>query len=135
MLQPLDRHAAFLANIRLSLRPGGKFILVNRVRSGKPSNPLPPQHYATRMLEALAARGIALPEPEPDFRKRLESYAQQQHVWSDAIVDLPHVEASLAKAGLRVIHRIDHDRRRTIPDRDGGPPRPMMTHIFVVARD
>jgi hypothetical protein len=133
MLQPLERHSVFLANIRRSLAPAGKLILVNRVRSGKPSSRLPPEHYATRMIEALRARGIALPEPEADFRRRLETYAERQHAWSDAVVDLPHLESAFASAGFRILDRIDHDRRRTIPDRDGGPPKPMMTHIFVAA--
>jgi SAM-dependent methyltransferase len=130
MLQPLELHAAFLENIRRSLSPGGRFILVNRVRTAKPKR-LPPEHYATRMIEALSERGIALPEDETGFRRRLEAYAEEQHAWSDAIVDLPHVENAFAQAGFRILRRLDHDRRRTIPDRDGGPPMPMMTHIFV----
>jgi hypothetical protein len=134
MLQPLEQHPTFLGNIRRGLSPGGKLILVNRVRSGKPSSQLPPEHYATRTIEALRARGVALPEPEADFRKRLETYAERQHAWSDAVVDLPRVESAFASAGFRILKRIDHDRRRTIPDRDGGPPKPMMTHIFVAAR-
>ena len=132
MLQPLEKHAAFLGNIRRSLLPSGKLVLVNRVRAAKPSARLPPEHYATRLIEALSARGIALPEGEADFRKRLEAYAEQQHAWSDAIVELGHVERAFDDAGFRILRRIDHDRRRTIPDRDGGPPMPMMTHIFVV---
>nr|UXE45465.1 hypothetical protein Hi04_10k_c4983_00010 [uncultured bacterium] len=131
MLEPLDRHSVFLANIRRSLAPAGRLILVNRVRSGRSSSQLPPEHYATRIIEALRAREIALPEAEADFRTRLETYAERQHVWSDAVVDLPHVETAFASAGFRILERIDHDRRRTIPDRDGGPPKPMMTHIFV----
>ncbi|HYM18630.1 MAG TPA: class I SAM-dependent methyltransferase [Micropepsaceae bacterium] len=131
MLQPLHLHAAFLEKIRRSLSPHGKLILVNRVRSGEPRTRLPPEHYATRMIEALSKRGIALPEPVAEFRKRLETYAERQHVWSDAVVDLPHVERAFAQAGFRILERIDHDRRRTIPDRDGGPPMPMLTNIFI----
>ena len=135
MLQPLNLHAAFLKNIRRSLSPHGKLILVNRVRSGKSRTPLPPEHYATRMIEALSERGIALPEPVAEFRARLQTYAERQHVWSDAIVDLPHVEGAFAQAGFRILKRIDHDRRRTIPDRDGGPPMPMTTNIFLASAE
>jgi len=130
MLQPADLHAAFLGNIRESLNDHGAFVLVHRVRSAKPQR-LPPTHYASRTLAALVGRNIPLPEAEGDFRKRLESYAEQQHVWSDAVLGLSHVEWALDAAGFRIIERIDHQRRRTVPDRDGGPPMPMPTHIFL----
>jgi SAM-dependent methyltransferase len=135
MLMPLGLHASFLSNIRRSLAPDGIFILVNRVRvRSANTSRLPPTHYATRILEALASRGVALPESEADFRRRLEQYAEEQHSWSDAIVGLEHVETSLAEAGLRIAERIDHFRRTTIPDRDGGQAIPMPTHIFVARR-
>jgi hypothetical protein len=130
MLQPMAQHIGFLSNIRRSLEDNGAFVLVNRVRASKPK-PIPPTHYATRILEALSARGIALPEAESGFRERLETYAEKQHAWSDAIIDLEHVEASLREAGFRIAERIEHHRRRTVPDRDGGEPTPMPTHIFV----
>ena len=72
-----------------------------------------------------------LPESESSFRRRLESYAEKQHAWSDAVLGLSHVESVFEKAGFRILDRIDHDRRRTVPDRDGGPPTPMPTHIFL----
>ena len=130
MLQPMAQHVGFLGNIRSSLEDNGAFVLVNRVRVSKPK-PIPPAHYATRILEALTARGIPLPEQESGFRKRLETYAEKQHAWSDAIIDVEHVEASLREAGFRITERIEHHRRRTVPDRDGGQPTPMPTHIFV----
>jgi len=131
MLQPMAQHVAFLSNIRRSLEKNGAFVLVNRVRASTPK-PIPPTHYAARILEALAARGIPLPEAESEFRKRLETYAEKQHVWSDAIIDLDHVESSLREAGFHIGERIEHQRRRTVPDRDGGQPTPMPTHIFVL---
>jgi len=130
MLLPRTVHVAFLSNIRRSLSFGGVFVLVNRVRVAKPVR-LPPAHYAVRIMEGLAERGISLPERESEFRKRLESYADRQHTWSDAVVDLKHVESVLSAVGFRILERVDHDRRRTNPDRDGGGAKPMPTHIFV----
>jgi SAM-dependent methyltransferase len=136
MLQPLTAHAAFLRNIGRALTQQGTLVLVHRVRPAKSETlRLPSQHYASRILGALSTQGIALPENETDFCRRLEAYAEVQHSWSDAVVDLPHVEAALAEAGFRIQRRIDHDRRRTVPDRDGGQAIPMPTHVFVAKRE
>jgi SAM-dependent methyltransferase len=132
MLQPANLHAGFFGNIRDSLAPGGIFLLVHRVRppNAKASH-LPPKHYASSILDALANNGVTIPESEVAFRRRLEAYAEFQHDWSDAVIDRSHVEDALAAAGLEIVERIDHERRRTIPDRDGGQAAPMPTHIFV----
>lgn len=131
MLIPRERHVAFLRNLHDALAPGGTLLLVNRERpQGWVSNPPAPDHYATRVLDALTARGVTLPESETDFRRRLEVFSAAQHMWSDAVVDLPHVETALAEAEFEIVARTSHERRRTAPDRDGGQPRPMTTHIF-----
>jgi hypothetical protein len=132
MLQPLAGHSIFLRNISGALLQDGTFVLVHRVRtSHTKARRLPPEHYASRILNALAAQRVALPESEANFRRRLEAYAEAQHSWSDAVVGLDHVEVAFAEARFRIEKRIDHDRRRTIPDRDGGDAVAMPTHIFV----
>jgi len=132
MLIPLKRHLAFLRNIRASLALGGTFVLVNRVRLPKTTaERLPPSHYAQRILEALKRRDVVLPESEAAFRGRLEAYAEAQHVWSDAVVTQDHVEALLKRAGFTVAEQVEHFRRTSIPDRDGGAPTTLPTHIYV----
>ena len=132
MMMPQSQHAAFLSDIRHSLAPGGTLILVNRVRGKRPeAQQAPASNYAAEMLAGLTARGIPLPEAREHFHARLSDYAEAQKPWSNAVVTLEHVEEALAQAGFHVRERIDHDRRRTIPARDGGAPAKMMTHIFV----
>jgi hypothetical protein len=83
------------------------------------------------MLAGLTARGIPLPEPRERFEARLSDYAEAQKPWSNAVITLEDVENALAEAGFRIRERMAHDRRRTIPARDGGEATKMTTHIFV----
>ena len=134
MHQPLERHTALLANLRQGLDPSGALILVNKLRPREwQADPPPPAHFAARVLDALSERGVALPENEPGFRRRLETFAQARRSWSDVVMDMDrqHVEACLAAAGYAIARRIDHDRRRAIPDRDGGKPLSTTTSIFI----
>jgi SAM-dependent methyltransferase len=131
MLQPPDLHTPLLANLRRALEPRGTLILVNRVRTKMQASPPPPAHFASQVVNALAGLGVALPENEGDFRRRLERYVDAQRRWSDVVIDRDHVEASLRAAGFAILRRIDHDRRQTAPARDGGNPVPMQTNIFV----
>ena len=135
LLQSSNLHAVFLRNIRHALTPDGTLVLVHRVRpiNAKVSR-LPPGLYADRILNALIARNVVLPESRADFLVRLEALANTKHAWFNAVAGLPDVEAAFAEAGLRVEQRIDHERRRTIPDRDGGEAISMPTYIFVARR-
>src|SRR6266566_2131710 len=55
MLQPANLHTGFFGSIRDSLAPGGIFLLVHRVRPPNANaSRLPPEHYASRILDALA---------------------------------------------------------------------------------
>ena len=132
MMIPLASHAAFLSNIRRSLVPGGTLILVNRVREKlRQVEAGPKPHYASEIMAGLNARGIPFPEPRDEFCGRLSDYSEAQKPWSNAVITLDDVESALAEAGFHIRERIEHDRRRSIPARDGGAPIPMMTYIFI----
>ncbi len=127
---PRDRHVAFLRNLRDALTPGGVLILAHSLPAA-PTPGVPLSHYAARIFEALSSQGIGLPESEDRFRSRLEAYVESQPRWLDAIISPDHVERVFDTAGFRIVRRIDHERRTSVPDRDGGATRPTPAHIFV----
>ena len=130
---PVPQWSEFLRNTRLSLDRGGVLVLVQRVKASTPSANLrpPPAEYAERTLTELSARNIALPEAEARFRRRLEDYSESKSSWSDPSIGADYLESLLIGAGFAIARRIDHDRRRTAPSRDGGEATSMATHIFV----
>jgi SAM-dependent methyltransferase len=133
---PEARRQFFLRNLGRSLAPGGALVLVHGDRPAKRSGngAALAREFSGKILSALSARGLPLPEDEARFRRRLETYAEARHPAEDRAVDMEAVEACLVSAGFRICQRIDRDRGRTISPGNGGEQLSVMfTRVFVAS--
>jgi hypothetical protein len=116
-----------------SLTGEGVLILVSRERSMIRANDELPADYATRILDALGDRGIALPEDAISFRQRLETYAELRRSWWKSAFRRNDVESALAAAGFNVREHIAHDRRNAASAEDKGSAATLVTDIFIAS--
>lgn len=133
MLQSRGARIDFLRNLRQSMPEAGLLILVNREQSGVAAASIASADYASRILDALSARGIVLPEEMTAFRKRLETYAGVRRSWWNAAFRREDVESALAAAGFRIRERIDHERQKTVVIADDGNTTTVTTSIFIAS--
>ena len=108
MWLPRAQHAAMLRGLASWLSRTGTLILV----ASRISASVEPDEttYPQRMVEALASRGIPLPEPEPAFRKRLAAYATLRNERRKHVASLDEIAREIESAGLRLSARIESDR-------------------------
>jgi hypothetical protein len=133
MVQPSAARIDFLRNLHDSLTGEGVLILVSRERSMIRANDELPADYATRILDALGARGIGLPEDAASFRRRLEAYAETRRSWWKSVLRREDVESALVSAGFRVRERIAHDRRNSASAEAKAAT--LMTNIFIASHN
>jgi hypothetical protein len=74
---PRPNRVDVLSKLRRALTESGILILVERVRTGAEESSRQRDH-ALETLAALAARGIALPEAETSFRRKLDQMANER---------------------------------------------------------
>jgi SAM-dependent methyltransferase len=135
MFVPVAVQAAFLRNLGRSLVKGGKLILVHWLRPDKP----PSDHTAearrlvTRVLAALAARGVSLPEEEAQFRRRIEGEYAVRRARDDNRVPFETVEAHLTAAGFSIDERIDSRQTRTTIANDPAKTAAIDARIFIAS--
>jgi SAM-dependent methyltransferase len=115
MFVPVAAQAAFLRNLGQSLVKGGRLILVHWLRPDKPptDQTMEARRYATRVLAALAARGVSLPEDQARFRCRIEGEYAVRRARDDNRIAFETVEAHLKAAAFRIRERIDARPVRT----------------------
>ena len=131
---PPALHAAFFRNLHDALAGGGTFILGNRVR------PRPQDRDDKlaigkhgRMIEALRTKGIALPEDETVFGKRLEALDRERYERPEGTLDLERMEANFAAAGFAIRERQDDYRQGKYP-KAVNPNDRAVTHFFAAQR-
>lgn len=131
---PPALHAAFFRNLRDALVSGGTFILGNRVRP-RPQDRDDAQAIGKhgRMIEALHAKGIALPEDEARFRKRLEALDRERYERPEGTLDLERMETNFAAAGFAIRERQDDYRQGKYP-KAVNPKDRAVTHFFAAQR-
>jgi SAM-dependent methyltransferase len=132
---PEDRRVDFFANLGRSLGSGGSLVLINRIRhpERKEDGSVRFGKFADEIEKGLAEREIPLPEPDADFRRRLEAAAAVEYKRSGVSLTLPQIEASLAGAGFQIDERIEHYRRRSTMARDDNDKIPVPNYVITAS--
>jgi SAM-dependent methyltransferase len=98
---PAEHRLGVLCRLRQCLRPDGRLVIRFRTRGPR----APEDDYRNRVPSHLIGRldhlGIALPEPRPLFRQRIEDYARERHA-RDVEVRLADVEGLIEAAGFAI---------------------------------
>jgi len=101
---PADRRVDVLSRLRRSLRPNGRLAITFRT-SGRIEGGLLSEYrvaYPKRLVEKLEQMNIALPEPREEFRRRLETYAEERRAREGALSDRADVERLIETAGFTI---------------------------------
>ena len=106
---PRPDRVDFLRSLALALTDRGALIFVERLRTGDEESSRRRDH-ALEMLDALAALGIALPEDEAAFRRKLDAtvIGRRERLPSQRL------EPVLVEAGFVV--SAEHERTGTLPN-------------------
>jgi SAM-dependent methyltransferase len=101
---PDDRREDVLSRLQRSLRPDGRLVLVFRTSARIEAGLLPEyrEAYPKNLVERLEAMNIALPEPRDDFRRRVETYAEERRAREGAHPTRAGVESSIEAAGFEI---------------------------------
>jgi SAM-dependent methyltransferase len=137
MFVPVAAQAAFLRNLSQSLVDGGRLILAHWLRPDKPpADPtMEARHYAERVLAALAAKGVSLPEEEARFRCRIEGEYAVRRARDDNRIAFETVEVHLKAAAFSIRERIDARPARTTLATDPTKAAAIEARTFIASRD
>jgi SAM-dependent methyltransferase len=130
---PPPLHVAFLRNLNRALAERGRLLLVNRLRLPKAGGESPRYKKQTAMIEALAAKGIPLPEEEARFRARVQVRDDAERARARIPLTREHIEACLEDAGFRIEARKEHSRRRDTTSGDSAGAEAVRTYVFLAS--
>jgi len=101
---PADRCVDVLSQLRRSLRPNGRLVILFRTSARIEGSLLPEyrQNYPTHLIKRLDRTNIALPEPREKFRRRLEIYAEERRAREGAHTSRSEVEQLIEAAGFAI---------------------------------
>jgi len=112
-----DRRVDFLSRVNRVLRRDGRLALVfnsgNRIGGDAAVDYR--RSYSSWVIERLRSAGVPLPEPESEFRARLDAHAQNRESREGAFADPGEVDAMLNRAGFAIIKRTEIDMPLAAP--------------------
>lgn len=101
---PADHRVAVLSNLRRSLRPDGRLLIVFRTSSRIEGSLLQKyrETYSKSLIERLEEMNIPLPERREDFRRRVDDYSEERRTREGAHQNRTDVEQLIEAAGFSI---------------------------------
>jgi SAM-dependent methyltransferase len=101
---PADHRVAVLSNLRRSLRPDGRLLIVFRTSSRIEGNILQQyrETYSKSLIERLEEMNVPLPERREYFRRRVDDYSEERRTREGAHQNRADVEQLIEAAGFSI---------------------------------